>query len=109
MPLQVIKERKKIGNLSIYCDDTFPFYDIGFINPKPNHPKNQTVFPSSLCSAAVHITRLLDDPSVTLDGNSVYEVAYHVLWSCLVDDCSLFFRYVFEKLTRGQHELMFKV
>lgn len=76
---------------------------------KGNSPKAHAMFPSSLGSAAVFITQLLDDPAVTLDGNAVYEVAYQVLWNCLVEDSSLFLRFVFEKLTRGRHEIMFKV
>lgn len=76
---------------------------------KSSHMKSNTMFPSSLGSAAVHITQLLDDPAVTPDGNAVYEIAYAVLWDCLVEDLGLFLRFVFEKLTRGRHELMFKV
>ncbi|XP_035712762.1 protein unc-80 homolog isoform X4 [Folsomia candida] len=76
---------------------------------KASHLKSPTMFPSSLGSAAIHIAQLLDDPAVTLDGNAVYEVAYATLWDCLVEDSSLFLRFVFEKLTRGRHELMFKV
>ncbi|CAG7787075.1 unnamed protein product [Allacma fusca] len=76
---------------------------------KSSHHKGVTLFPSSLCSAAIYIIQLLDDPAVTLDGNAVYEVAYQVLWHCLVEDSSLFLRYILEKLTRGKHELMFKV
>ncbi|CAL8099332.1 unnamed protein product [Orchesella dallaii] len=81
----------------------------GVVLTKSNVPKAHAMFPSSLGSAAVFITQLLDDTAVTLDGHAVYEVAYQVLWNCLVEDSSLFLRYVFEKLTRGRHELMFKV
>lgn len=82
---------------------------LGVVLTKGNAPKAHAMFPSSLGSAAIFITQLLDDPAVTLDGNAVYEVAYQVLWNCLVEDSSLFLRYVFEKLTRGRHEIMFKV
>jgi len=76
---------------------------------KSSHHRGITLFPSSLCSAAVFIIQLLDDPAVTLDGGAVYEVAYQLLWNCLVEDSSLFLRHIFEKLTKGRHELMFKV
>ncbi|EFN85740.1 Uncharacterized protein KIAA1843 [Harpegnathos saltator] len=80
-------------------------------------PRNMThhgqsalsLFPSSLCSAIVQIINLLDDPAVSDDGNAVYEVAYQVIWSCLVEDSALFLRYVLERLTRDQQELMFKI
>ena len=81
----------------------------GLMMSKSSHHKGVTLFPSSLCSAAIYIIQLLDDPAVTLDGNAVYEIAYQVLWHCLVEDSSLFLRYILEKLTRGKHELMFKV
>ncbi|XP_032667265.1 protein unc-80 homolog isoform X5 [Odontomachus brunneus] len=68
-----------------------------------------SLFPSSLCSAIVQIINLLDDPAVSDDGNAVYEVAYQVIWSCLVEDSALFLRYVLERLTRDQQELMFKI
>ncbi|KAG7191052.1 hypothetical protein KM043_007098 [Ampulex compressa] len=68
-----------------------------------------SLFPSSLCSAIVQIINLLDDAAVSDDGNAVYEVAYQVIWSCLVEDSALFLRYVLERLTRDKQELMFKV
>ncbi|XP_070172138.1 protein unc-80 homolog isoform X4 [Polyergus mexicanus] len=68
-----------------------------------------SLFPSSLCSAIVQIINLLDDPAVSDDGNAVYEVAYQVIWSCLVEDSALFLRYVLERLTREKQELMFKI
>ncbi|XP_063984989.1 protein unc-80 homolog isoform X3 [Diachasmimorpha longicaudata] len=68
-----------------------------------------SLFPSSLCSAIVQIINLLDDAAVSDDGNSVYEVAYQVIWSCLVEDSALFLRYVLERLTRDKQELMFKI
>ncbi|XP_034937651.1 protein unc-80 homolog isoform X5 [Chelonus insularis] len=68
-----------------------------------------SLFPSSLCSAIIQIINLLDDAAVSDDGNSVYEVAYQVIWSCLVEDSALFLRYVLERLTREKQELMFKI
>jgi len=32
-------------------------------------------------------------------GCSVNEVVRKVIWSCLVEDCALFIRYILEKLT----------
>lgn len=57
----------------------------------------------------VQIINLLDDPAVSPDGNSVYEVAYQVIWTCLVEDSALFLRYILERLTRDKQELMFKI
>ncbi|XKL60982.1 hypothetical protein PGB90_008039 [Kerria lacca] len=67
------------------------------------------LFPSCLCSAVVDIVTLLDDAAVSADGNSVYEIAYQVIWNCLVEDSSLFLRYILERLTRDKQELMFKI
>ncbi|XP_065199931.1 protein unc-80 homolog isoform X3 [Planococcus citri] len=67
------------------------------------------LFPSCLCSAVVEIISLLDDAAVSADGNSVYEVAYQVIWNCLVEDSSLFLRYILERVTRDKQELMFKI
>ncbi|XP_015178627.1 PREDICTED: protein unc-80 homolog isoform X2 [Polistes dominula] len=68
-----------------------------------------SLFPSSLCSAIVQIINLLDNAAVSDDGNAVYEVAYQVIWGCLVEDSALFLRYVLERLTRDKQELMFKI
>lgn len=68
-----------------------------------------SLFPSCLCSAVVQIINLLDDPAVSADGNAVYEVAYQVIWTCLVEDSALFLRYILERLTRDKQELMFKI
>ncbi|XP_021940294.1 protein unc-80 homolog isoform X4 [Zootermopsis nevadensis] len=68
-----------------------------------------SLFPSSLCSAVIQIINLLDDAAVSPDGNAVYEVAYQVIWSCLVEDSALFLRYVLERLTRDKQEMMFKI
>ncbi|KAJ8917160.1 hypothetical protein NQ315_012652 [Exocentrus adspersus] len=68
-----------------------------------------SLFPSCLCSAVVQIINLLDDAAVSADGNAVYEVAYQVIWTCLVEDSALFLRYILERLTREKQELMFKI
>ncbi|KAL0104477.1 hypothetical protein PUN28_017301 [Cardiocondyla obscurior] len=79
-------------------------------NTQAHHSQSAlSLFPSSLCSAIVQIINLLDDPAVSDDGNAVYEVAYQVIWSCLVEDSALFLRYVLERLTREKQELMFKI
>ncbi|XP_025991098.1 protein unc-80 homolog isoform X11 [Solenopsis invicta] len=79
-------------------------------NTQSHHGQSAlSLFPSSLCSAIVQIINLLDDPAVSDDGNAVYEVAYQVIWSCLVEDSALFLRYVLERLTREKQELMFKI
>ncbi|KAK9884494.1 hypothetical protein WA026_007335 [Henosepilachna vigintioctopunctata] len=68
-----------------------------------------SLFPSCLCSAVVQIINLLDDGAVSADGNAVYEVAYQVIWCCLVEDSALFLRYILERLTREKQERMFKI
>ncbi|KAH1025785.1 hypothetical protein HUJ05_010443 [Dendroctonus ponderosae] len=79
-----------------------------------------SLFPSCLCSAVVSIINLLDDAAVSADGCAVYEVAYSVIWTCLVEDSALFLRqllifmhesytYVLERLTRDKQEEMFKI
>lgn len=39
----------------------------------------------------------------------VYEVASKVIWSCMVEDPSLFFRHFLEKITRDKQEEMFQI
>ena len=69
----------------------------------------QAMFPSSLCSASVTIINLLDDAQVGVNGSAVYEVAYKVIWHCLVEDTALFLRHFFEKLTREKQKIIFQV
>ncbi|KAL0270475.1 UNVERIFIED_CONTAM: hypothetical protein PYX00_007876 [Menopon gallinae] len=68
-----------------------------------------SLFPSCLCSAVIQIISLLDDAAVSSDGNAVYEVAYSVIWNCLVEDSALFLRYILERITREKQEQMFKI
>lgn len=51
-----------------------------------------SLFPSVLCSAVMQIVACLDDAAVSADGCAVYEVAYQVIWVCLVEDSALFLR-----------------
>ncbi|KAG1666378.1 Protein unc-80 [Nymphon striatum] len=69
----------------------------------------QSLFPSCLCSAVVPIINLLDDAQVTNDGVAVYEAASKVIWSCMVEDPSLFFRHFLEKITREKQDEMFQI
>ncbi|KAK6643812.1 hypothetical protein RUM43_000075 [Polyplax serrata] len=68
-----------------------------------------SLFPSCLCSAVIQIISLLDDAAVSSDGNAVYEVAYSVIWNCLVEDSALFLRYILERITREKQDQMFKI
>jgi len=68
-----------------------------------------TLFPSTMCSAFLEVIALLDDQAVSLDGTAVYEVAYEVVWSCLVEDSNLFLKFFMEKLTREFPEQTFQV
>lgn len=68
-----------------------------------------SLFPSCLCSAVIPIINLLDDAAVSPDGNAVYEVAYTVMWNCVVEDSALFLRYILERITREKQDQMFKI
>lgn len=68
-----------------------------------------SLFPSCLCASVMQIVGSLDDCAVGGDGAAVYEVAYQVIWVCLVEDSALFLRYVLERLTREKQDQMFKV
>lgn len=57
----------------------------------------------------MQIVACLDDAAVGGDGAAVYEVAYQVIWVCLVEDSALFLRYVLERLTREKQDQMFKL
>lgn len=43
-----------------------------------------SLFPSCLCAAVIQIVNMLDDASVSSDGNAVYEVAYQVNFNLFV-------------------------
>jgi len=62
-----------------------------------------------LCSSVMQIVGCLDDAAIGSDGNAVYEIAYQVIWVCLVEESALFLRYVFERLTRDRQDQMFKL
>ncbi|XP_059612441.1 protein unc-80 homolog isoform X4 [Phlebotomus argentipes] len=68
-----------------------------------------SLFPSVLCSSVMQIVDCLDDAAVSSDGCAVYEIAYQVIWVCLVEDSALFLRYVLERLTRDRQDQMFKL
>lgn len=79
--------------------------------PQPTKSKlhcAQALFPSTLCTAFVQVIALLDDQAVSLDGTAVYDVAYEVVWSCLVEDSNLFLKYFMEKLTRDEPAYTFQ-
>ncbi|KRZ18184.1 Protein unc-80 -like protein [Trichinella zimbabwensis] len=67
-------------------------------------PLAQLLFPSTLCSAAVDLIQLLDDDGIDSDGTSVSEVVNRIVWTCMVEDSTLFFRYIFEKLTNDKKQ-----
>ncbi|XP_050045385.1 protein unc-80 homolog [Dermacentor andersoni] len=67
------------------------------------------LFPSCLCSAAVYIINLLNDAEVSSDGVAVYEVAYKVIWNCLVEDTALFLRHFLERLTREKPDSVIQI
>ena len=67
------------------------------------------MLPSTICSSFADIVKLLDDHSITGDGIAVYQAAYNVIWSFLVEDSNLFLKYFMEKLTRDNQEEMFQI
>jgi hypothetical protein len=69
----------------------------------------QPIFTSALCSAALTLINLLLECNVNATGSAVYEVAYKVVWQCLVEDASLFLRNLFERLTRDQAKEMLQI
>ncbi|VDK20530.1 unnamed protein product [Taenia asiatica] len=64
----------------------------------------QTFFPSCICAATLPLTNLMDDCTVNNEGIAVSTVVETVIWQCLLEDTSLFLRYIFEKLTRVPHK-----
>eukprot|EP00108_Taenia_solium_P004580 TsM_000167300 transcript=TsM_000167300 gene=TsM_000167300 len=64
----------------------------------------QTFFPSCICAATLPLTNLMDDCAVNNEGIAVSTVVETVIWQCLLEDTSLFLRYIFEKLTRVPHK-----
>uniref|UniRef100_T1K5F1 Uncharacterized protein n=2 Tax=Tetranychus urticae TaxID=32264 RepID=T1K5F1_TETUR len=84
--------------------------DIATEKPASHHKQvAQAIFPSCLCSAAITIINLLNDPQVSGTGSAIYEVAYKVVWHCLVEDTVLFLRHLFEKLTREGQKMIFQI
>ncbi|CAB3399025.1 unnamed protein product [Caenorhabditis bovis] len=78
-------------------------------NPHTRHvmPVAQPLFPSSLLSIVPTLIDMLDDPQVDQNGVSVGDVAKKVIWSCIVEDPSLFLRHFLEKLThRDRQEVL---
>ena len=50
-----------------------------------------------------------DDDDDDDDYDDVYQAAYHVIWSFLVEDSNMFLKYFMEKLTRENQEEMFQI
>ncbi|XP_054724860.1 protein unc-80 homolog [Uloborus diversus] len=69
----------------------------------------QVLFPSCLCSAAIPIVNSLEDAQVNNEGVAVYETALKVTCLCLIEDTTLFLRYILEKLTRERQGEMFQI
>uniref|UniRef100_A0A1I7V2P0 UNC80 domain-containing protein n=1 Tax=Caenorhabditis tropicalis TaxID=1561998 RepID=A0A1I7V2P0_9PELO len=69
-------------------------------------PVAQPLFPSALLSVVPQIIELLDDPQVDNNGVSVGDVAKKVIWTCIVEDPSLFLRHFLEKLTNRDRQVL---
>ncbi|CAI5452393.1 unnamed protein product [Caenorhabditis angaria] len=69
-------------------------------------PVAQPLFPSSLLSVVPMIIEMLDDPQVDKNGVSVGDTAKKVIWTCIVEDPSLFLRHFLEKLTNRDRQVL---
>ncbi|PIO77006.1 hypothetical protein TELCIR_00896 [Teladorsagia circumcincta] len=67
-------------------------------------PVAQPLFPSPLLAVIPLIIEMLDDPQVDKNGVSVGDVSRKVIWTCIVEDPSLFFRHFLEKLTNRERQ-----
>lgn len=84
---------------------------MGLADRLPTHHLQvaQPIFTSAMCSASLTIINLLNDTQVNENGNAVYEMAYKVIWSCLVEDTSLFLRNLFERLTKENGKYILQI
>ncbi|KAF8565275.1 hypothetical protein P879_07926 [Paragonimus westermani] len=77
----------------------------------PTQPLQQAqyIFPSALCAATVLLIHLLDDTAVNDQGIAVNTIAEYCVFQCLLEDTTLFMRFILERLTRTHHkgELIF--
>ncbi|KAF6779228.1 hypothetical protein AHF37_01155, partial [Paragonimus kellicotti] len=77
----------------------------------PTQPLQQAqyIFPSALCAATVLLIHLLDDTAVNDQGVAVNTIAEYCVFQCLLEDTTLFMRFILERLTRTHHkgELIF--
>ncbi|RCN49022.1 hypothetical protein ANCCAN_04899, partial [Ancylostoma caninum] len=67
-------------------------------------PVAQPLFPSPLLAVIPVIIEMLDDPQVDKNGVSVGDVSRKIIWTCIVEDPSLFFRHFLEKLTNRERQ-----
>lgn len=67
-------------------------------------PVAQPLFPSPLLAVIPMIIEMLDDPQVDKNGVSVADVSRKVIWTCITEDPSLFFRHFLEKLTNRERQ-----
>ncbi|KAK6755866.1 hypothetical protein RB195_014325 [Necator americanus] len=69
-------------------------------------PVAQPLFPSPLLAVIPMIIEMLDDPQVDKSGVSVCDVSRKIIWTCIVEDPSLFFRHFLEKLTNRERQTL---
>ena len=93
------------GQYPVPADSLTELMDKHALGARPGLRKHRPDLPT----AFVQVIALLDDQAVSLDGTSVYDVAYEIVWSCLVEDSNLFFKYFMEKLTRDVPESTFQI
>ncbi|OQR76167.1 protein unc-80-like, partial [Tropilaelaps mercedesae] len=79
--------------------------------PHASHPIQvaHSLYPSCMCSSAITIINMLQDVQTSHEGVAVYEVAFKVIWQCLVEDTALFLRYLLERLTREKPDAIIQI
>lgn len=79
--------------------------------PHASHPIQvaHSLYPSCMCSSAITIINMLQDVQTNYEGVAVYEVAFKVIWQCLVEDTALFLRYLLERLTREKPDAIIQI
>lgn len=68
-----------------------------------------SLYPSCMCSSAITIINMLQDVQTNHEGVAVYDVAYKVIWQCLVEDTALLLRYLLERLTREKPDTIIQI
>ncbi|EDV21932.1 uncharacterized protein TRIADDRAFT_59645 [Trichoplax adhaerens] len=72
-----------------------------------NRIMQQPFFPPSLTASVIDLIACLENAATDFNGVSVMKTSLQVIWSCLVEEPSLFFRHFIENLLdRGSQDLL---